>query len=334
MSERPAERLDYVGVSFGLTPELFKFWKKNGFTPVYIRQTANELTGEHSCIMLKALSDDNPDETGTNQWTVDFWLDFQRRFVNLLAYQFASFKSSLALNILSSNLPIDSTKRKELTREELELHITLYDLKRLEMYAQNLIDYHLIVDLLSPLARLYFLGRLGDTTLSAAQQAILLSFGLQHKQIEDIEQELNLPSSQILGLFNRAIRKLGSFLRSVEEKAVESSLNLPEYKRERVSLKPLPETMDAELEAEAKKVEQSERKQFKQLTQDLKGLQHYSIKGSEDDWDKALKKNKSLISIKTIQPKRTLADTDELAGNASAKKKKFNKLQKKHKKSK
>ncbi|CAG2180852.1 unnamed protein product, partial [Oppiella nova] len=53
LNERKAEELDYLGVSFGLTADLLKFWKKSGFVPIYVRQTANELTGEHSCIMLK-----------------------------------------------------------------------------------------------------------------------------------------------------------------------------------------------------------------------------------------------------------------------------------------
>lgn len=37
LSERPPERLDYIGVSFGLTGPLLKFWKKAGFVPLYIR---------------------------------------------------------------------------------------------------------------------------------------------------------------------------------------------------------------------------------------------------------------------------------------------------------
>ena len=37
LSERRAEKLDYLGVSFGLTGPLLKFWKKAGFIPVYLR---------------------------------------------------------------------------------------------------------------------------------------------------------------------------------------------------------------------------------------------------------------------------------------------------------
>lgn len=37
LSERPPEYLDYMGVSYGVTAPLFKFWKKSGFVPVYLR---------------------------------------------------------------------------------------------------------------------------------------------------------------------------------------------------------------------------------------------------------------------------------------------------------
>ena len=32
---------------------MLRFWKKCGFVPTYMRQTANDLTGEHSSIMLR-----------------------------------------------------------------------------------------------------------------------------------------------------------------------------------------------------------------------------------------------------------------------------------------
>lgn len=37
---RPPE-LDYLGTSFGLTRNLFKFWHKGNYQPVYVRQTRN-----------------------------------------------------------------------------------------------------------------------------------------------------------------------------------------------------------------------------------------------------------------------------------------------------
>lgn len=63
-----------------------------------------------------------------------------------------------------------------------------FDLKRLESYANNMLDYHVILDLLPAVASLYFEGRLGDDVkLSAVQASILLGLGLQRKTIEEVE---------------------------------------------------------------------------------------------------------------------------------------------------
>lgn len=63
-----------------------------------------------------------------------------------------------------------------------------YDLRRLESYANNMLDYHVILDLLPTVAFLYFEKRLGDQVrLSAVQCTILLALGLQRKTIEDVE---------------------------------------------------------------------------------------------------------------------------------------------------
>lgn len=53
ISERRPQKLDWIGTSYGLTLRLFKFWKKAGFKPVYLRQNANSVTGEYSCVMLR-----------------------------------------------------------------------------------------------------------------------------------------------------------------------------------------------------------------------------------------------------------------------------------------
>lgn len=56
-----------------------------------------------------------------------------------------------------------------LYREELEALFLPYDLKRLEMYSRNMVDYHLIMDMIPAISRMYFLNQLGDLALSAAQ---------------------------------------------------------------------------------------------------------------------------------------------------------------------
>ena len=71
LNERKAERLSYLGVSFGLTSDLLRFWKKIGYLPVYLRQTPNELTGEHSCIVLKEL---NSVEKKSDSWLFQYFI--------------------------------------------------------------------------------------------------------------------------------------------------------------------------------------------------------------------------------------------------------------------
>ena len=188
LTERQAERLDYLGVSFGATEQLVKFWRKSGYVPVYLRQTANDLTGEHSCIMLKTLSDvefedldEDGEETGKDQpgWLREFWLDFRRRFVSLLGMAFRKFTPKMSLTVLGEGTKMKivlTVEKKILSKRELESYLSAYDVKRLEMYSKNLTDYHLILDLLPTVGRLYFLGMMGDVRISAVQSVSLNDF--------------------------------------------------------------------------------------------------------------------------------------------------------------
>ncbi|MDG5774984.1 tRNA(Met) cytidine acetyltransferase TmcA [Haloarculaceae archaeon H-GB1-1] len=50
--------LDWLGVGYGATPELIRFWRTNGFRTVHLSTTRNATSGEHSAIMLDPLSAD------------------------------------------------------------------------------------------------------------------------------------------------------------------------------------------------------------------------------------------------------------------------------------
>lgn len=57
LSQRKPEMLDYIGVSYGLSAQLLRFWKRAGYCPLYLRQTSSDLTGENTCVMLKSLGE-------------------------------------------------------------------------------------------------------------------------------------------------------------------------------------------------------------------------------------------------------------------------------------
>ena len=98
----------------------------------------------------------------------------------------------------------------------VEQNFTDYDLRRLESYTRNLVDYRLILDLIPTLARLFYLNRL-PIQLTAIQMALIAGIGLQYKTIEQLETELNLPQSQLLALFNKLIKKIIDVSRFLHE---------------------------------------------------------------------------------------------------------------------
>ncbi|XP_074650514.1 RNA cytidine acetyltransferase-like [Tubulanus polymorphus] len=327
LSEREPEKIQYLGVSFGLTASLLKFWKRSGFAPVYLRQTPNDLTGEHSCIMLKGLNDD-ADETEEQHWLHAYWTDFRRRFVSLLSYEFSKFLPGMSLNILQQKKI--KSQPTTLTKEELDVHMTKYDLKRLDMFAKNLVDFHLIMDLLPIIGKLYCLERL-PIHLTLIQAAILLGMGLQHKSVDTLVTELDLPSSQILALFNRSIRKIVQCFDELTEAEVEKEM----VKRKEIDMKPVEQSMSSELEEAGREVMKTQEKQI----EILKGadLSQFKIKGSENEWGKALagdKPKKGLVSVGHVAEKRKPEDdtTQLLMSGKDDKKKKKNKPFQKNKK--
>ncbi|EMP28162.1 N-acetyltransferase 10 [Chelonia mydas] len=297
LSERQAENLDYLGVSYGLTPRLLKFWKRAGFVPVYLRQTPNDLTGEHSCIMLKML---NEEESEQEHWLAAFWKDFRRRFLSLLSYQFSAFPPSLALNILQ-NKNIKQELQPPISRPELEAVFIPYDLKRLEMYSRNMVDYHLIMDTIPAVSRMYFLSQLGDTSLSAAQSALLLGIGLQHKSMDVLEKEIELPSSQLMGLFNRIIRKFVQLFRRIQEKAVEAQMSVTKE----VVMEPTLKSLNEDLEEAAKEFQEKHQQEMGKL-KDM-DFSQYIIRGDDEEWNEVLTKagqNASIVSLKSEKKRK------------------------------
>lgn len=128
----------------------------------------------------------NIKEIKEDDWLTQYWLDFRKRFISLLAYQFSKFSPGLALGMLANKAikikpegnSYECGKKYvrnvymlflDMSREELDVHLTKYDIKRLEMYSNNLVDYHLIMDLVPTLAKVYFLNRMGSVQMSAVQ---------------------------------------------------------------------------------------------------------------------------------------------------------------------
>ncbi|KIJ54078.1 hypothetical protein M422DRAFT_25043 [Sphaerobolus stellatus SS14] len=226
LTERRPEQLDYLGVSYGLTPQLLRFWKRAGYVPLYLRQTTNEITGEHTCVMVRGVGDAHGDNV---EWLGEFAKDFRRRFLTLLSFKFREFGSVTALSIIEAiNSGIkrrDADSSINIGPQELSYLMTPFDIKRLESYTNNMLDYHVVLDILPTIASLYFEKRLGpEIKLSAVQSSILLAIGLQRKSVEEVEAELQLPVSQALALFVKSLRKVSKRIEDLQKAAFSAEL--------------------------------------------------------------------------------------------------------------
>ncbi|KAK5695199.1 N-acetyltransferase 10 [Elasticomyces elasticus] len=296
LSDRKPAPLDYLGVSYGLTQPLHKFWKRAGFVPVYLRQTANELTGEHTAVMLRTLESGGSDAS----WLGAYAKDFHKRFLALLSYQFRTFGSVQALAIdESANLGIkllDETERaRPLTKAGLDELFTPFDLKRLDSYANSMIDYHAILDLMPAIAALYFTGRMKNDngiTLSGVQQALLCAIGLQRKVLEDVEKELGLGTSQLLAMFNKIIRKVSMHFRSVVEGAVAETMPARAaangHGNEDVDMETVGKDLEDELAAGGEEFDAAEKERQREKI-DALPLDHYAIANGDAEWEEAEK---------------------------------------------
>ena len=343
--------LDYVGVSYGLTPQLHRFWKRKRFVPVYLRQTANELTGEHTCVMLRMLSNDCAEDGVTEgrddfNWLAEFARDFQARFLSLLSYgSFRMFASVTALAIdeaaanctKETNSSSDASKDdSKFGKEELDSRFSPFDLKRLDAYASNMLDWHVILDLLPTIAHLYFTGRIRSPSipsdglqngvrLRGVQQALLLAVGLQRKTLEEVEKEIGLQTSQLLAMFVKVIRKVSQYFRSVvaedagkdiprEDEGTLDDDDLEVGRSDRVNIineaimrkkafAPLEQTLQEELQEGSDEIDQAEKEKARAMI-DALALNNYSIADNNTDWDDAERqvrqgKGNDVVSVKS-----------------------------------
>jgi len=244
-------RLHWLAASFGLSPALYSFWRRAGCLPLYLRQTPNEATGEHTCVMLRALANDDVEGTG---WAEPFTCDFRRRLLATIGGPFRGMSPSTALTLLDPKINFTDEETRLALAEGAEADASLeaetenhvgelgtskagapaspssaaarmlppvvrvdgraldaHDLRRLKAHADSLADYRMVLDLVGPLARAFFAGRL-PTSLSYGQAALLLAVGLQGREADAASRELGLTPSQGLALLGKALRKMHAYL--------------------------------------------------------------------------------------------------------------------------
>lgn len=303
LSQREPEMLDWLGVSYGLTPSLFRFWKACGYAPLYMRQTPNELTGEYSTVQLKTIG-----ASRHAVWLGAFARDFRKRFLSLLAFRFRELSTLTALSVVeaASRAASEAPDADPVTAEELRLLLTPFDMKRLESYGNNLLELQVVLDLIPTLATFYFSGRLrvvADTdndadaqgeavelTVSGLSAALLLAIGLQRRTLDDAAGELQLPLSQAHTLLSKAVRWIVKNLRALERRDIAQTLEEP-AEPTRPVLNPIGQDMEEELAEAGKEAAAEEEAARAQMRADLaqdKEMGRYLLPEEDaTDWKEA-----------------------------------------------
>ena len=188
-----------------------------------MRQTPNSLTGEHTTVLINPLNrtKDSIKLGGAHSsvnteegWVYSYTVDFKKRFMNLLGYEFKRLPATLALNIIFPSVKSHASTTElvpdysKLNAEKLKKELSIFDLKRLDSYSKNMVDFHLIIDLVPRLAKLYFFDEFKEVMrLSFMHSTILLGIGLQFKRVDDLQSDLNLRVSDILPQFIKIMKK-------------------------------------------------------------------------------------------------------------------------------
>ena len=287
----------YLGTSFGLTNNLYNFWHKNGYKPLYIAMNSNSITGEHSCIMIKPLNEGNiklltEDISNNNnqkiKWFNPFSVDFKHRLTSLLSFNFNKLNIKLCLSLLeppittstandkddNDNDDDNSENKKDMKKNEIELFLTKFDFKRMELYSRNMTNYNMIIDLIPIIANLYFNKKI-FVPLSYIQAGVLLGVGLQRKNFDEIVQEFNIEISQLLAMFNKMVKKFVTYIKNIyqkdiemeEEKDNEKNKEILKTKKNEFSGNILKE-MQKELKGEGDKIKEKDRETRKKYMEE------------------------------------------------------------------
>lgn len=173
-------KADWLGVAYGATPQLVRFWRTNGYRPVHLATTQSDRSGRHSTIMLKPLT-----TTGQTLYRHHGQM-FAQRIRAVLADSLCDLDPDVIRAVLRG---IDPSLCPPLTINEWEWRVV-----------QDVAAGHGTLDVApGPFGRLalqYFADHPDSATapLNDRQERLLVFRALQYQDWETTQRELEYPS--------------------------------------------------------------------------------------------------------------------------------------------
>ena len=183
--------MDYVGASFGATIALLRFWMKNGFLPMHMTTSRNEVSAEFSVTVIKPLSEEFEKEL---KWMRK---EFMKRFMYWLIEPLRDLNSNVALMILDSY-----------EGEKIDLGLDEKELSRIMAYIWRAgLTYKTVKDCLFKLAFNFFLSN-KKSMLSRGERLLLLAKNLQCKSWDRVAEIVGMSEEKCKEKLMEIIEKI------------------------------------------------------------------------------------------------------------------------------
>lgn len=184
------ESVDWVGASFGATPDLLRFWIKNGFHIIHVSPKESEVTGEFSVVVIKGRSRE------AKRKIKEMRKIFVERFLISLAEIHRNMDVDVAFEIL-----------RDFSKEEKSIELSPLDWKRIILYAYGPAMYEVVRDSIYKLTVQYF-TRKTNIKLNEEQEKILIGKVLQGKHWDIVAREIGRGPTYVVIELREIIRKL------------------------------------------------------------------------------------------------------------------------------
>jgi tRNA(Met) cytidine acetyltransferase len=194
--KREAEEmgLDWVGASFGASPELVAFWDRNGFLPIHLSPMRNITSGEYSLVMVY------PFTTRARKGIVELNREFRARLVEALSDPYFNLEVSIARILL-----------KGVGRERQVAALTRAQRERLGLYIKGHISYEGATDCIRPLTRAYFLSTgKGRAALKPVDEELLVARVLQGKSWKATGELVGMSSGEVKAKLRELVGEVAS----------------------------------------------------------------------------------------------------------------------------
>nr|UXY86640.1 N-acetyltransferase 10 [Cryptomonas paramecium] len=202
LEKRRPPRLNYIGVSFAISQQLFYFWNKNRFEVIFIENRKNENFNENTCIMLYCVKK----KYLKSNWIKNYQLIFLENFLNDMIRMTAKYSSVLIFSI------IQNVKFENLYQISCQIKIKNFfnnvDIYKMFLFAKNFFfEYKILADLFLKAIKVLIWNGFFSKNFLLSEIFLLISVGLQRKKISCVLREFDWKTKDIITLSKKILKK-------------------------------------------------------------------------------------------------------------------------------